>query len=465
MRSRKAQKVIPNYQSNFQHQIKVIRVSLALFVYFIAVIGLTLSNLQVEFQYIEFTIWLMSIIQMVRIFLYGRIDSLGIILATTGIFLFYLPSLAIVSILQLDIVLPLFVFIATVDLLNYFTRSVKKIIPKVTSPRRLPILKWPLLWWVILAIWMSISGAIIDTQRGDFLSPFLFFVPFGLSLVIYEKMLSEGLNKKASLLIIAAYFLLVFLYTVFYWSGFGRLVVGAFILMPVLLLNAYRDVGVRLWYVILSAPIILYFAQKTRYTSIEGAQQVFIGSAGHHLILTNDLQYRPISQYFGGWDIFFEQYLLLFLNWFPRVLWPDKPIGLGLTSVDTMFGRRGLGVGEGYSQSLSFVGEQLYSLGGWFFIGLSVTLVTLFLLRLFVARCSRGFVTPLIIFDVNLISYFWGGSATFGSRVWFFLLPTILFIWVFRRFKWGEVKEISIMSLRRGNKEIDVSAMKASRNQ
>ena len=35
---------------------------------------------------------------------------------------------------------------------------------------------------------------------------------------------------------------------------------------------------------------------------------------------------------------------------------------------------------------------------------------------------------PLLIFDLNLVSYFWGGMSIFGSRLWVLLIPSLIFL-------------------------------------
>ncbi len=43
------------------------------------------------------------------------------------------------------------------------------------------------------------------------------------------------------------------------------------------------------------------------------------------------------------------------MNWFPRDLWQEKPVGIGYYFVDEWIGRTGYG--EGYNISLGFIGE------------------------------------------------------------------------------------------------------------
>ena len=96
-------------------------------------------------------------------------------------------------------------------------------------------------------------------------------------------------------------------------------------------------------------------------------------------------------------------------------------------SVDIMFDRSSFLNGDIYSQSIGFIGEQKLILGDNYIFGLIFFLIIILILRKLIVNLSFGSNVPVIIFDLNLISYFWGGMALFGSRLWFLLIPAILF--------------------------------------
>ena len=75
----------------------------------------------------------------------------------------------------------------------------------------------------------------------------------------------------------------------------------------------------------------------------------------------------------------------------------------------------------GYSQSLGFVGEKIFLLNNYYLFGLILDLVLFVLVRKFILKFSYGYFTPVMIFDLNLITYFWGGVGIFGSRFFFFI--------------------------------------------
>ena len=120
------------------------------------------------------------------------------------------------------------------------------------------------------------------------------------------------------------------------------------------------------------------------------------------------------------------------MQWFPRALWPDKPLGVGRGYVDA--GYLDKDVSEDHSVALGYVGEAIYYLGEGWVLGLAITLATVILARRLVARVGQGYVAPILAYDVFLITYVWGGTASFGGRMSFFVLPMVAFIF-FRRFR------------------------------
>ena len=168
------------------------------------------------------------------------------------------------------------------------------------------------------------------------------------------------------------YFVVLAIYIYIYWNGFGRLVIGAFALMPILIADHYRDFGLRIWHAIVVAPPLLALSHLSRYGGWGGWGDLAGGSSAHHLILTLQLVDSDIHILYGGIERFFEQYSLLFLNWFPREVWPNKPLGLAMVSVDEWIGRSGYG--DGFSVSLGMFGEQIYLFGSTFFLFFSFLL-------------------------------------------------------------------------------------------
>ena len=122
--------------------------------------------------------------------------------------------------------------------------------------------------------------------------------------------------------------------------------------------------------------------------------------------------------------------MLMFFIHIPREIWSSKPIPIGFWAVDVMFERNNAatGVDKEFSISLGFIGENMLMLGEKFYIGLIFSLLNIIIIRKLVFSLSFNSIVPLLIFDLNLVSYFWGGMSIFGSRLWVLLIPSLIFL-------------------------------------
>lgn len=259
--------------------------------------------------------------------------------------------------------------------------------------------------------------------RESVLANLSFLLPFAVSLVFFETFcINERKSKIAVVLIL--YFFVILNYVIFYWGGFGRILIGAYILVPILLANSVRDIGVRSWQGIVLAMPALYISQQSRYGEV-GLESLYGGSAAHHLIVTDEM-FRSMSTISHNWLMFAEQWLLFYLNWMPRDFWSDKPIGVGYSFVDDWIGRAGFS--DGFSVSVGFIGELIFYVGDLWWMTFVLCALTLVATRMLVGKLGSGYLAPMVVFDVSLLSYAWGGLATFGSRAWFMIFPLVLLI-------------------------------------
>ncbi|MEX0372777.1 hypothetical protein [Spiribacter roseus] len=367
-------------------------------------------------------------LQLIRIARKNRLDSLEVALGLTAVLLFCVPGVFIKYSYGIDVIVSFLSFFLATDFMLFSQRKIgdKKVIHsgprKISTRLRLQLyLSFILGWCVLASIFLDADG---------FLGLTLFVIPYSVSLLFLEGLLAHGITRRAIFAWLLVYAAVVAIYLIYSWNGFGRLVVGAFLLAPVLVVNSKIDIYLRGWLLVLSAPILLGVAQFSRYGGIASLNQWFGGSAGHHYVVTHDAWEFEISQIAGGVIPFLEQFLLFFLNWLPSGWWEEKPVGIGSYSVELMYDPSGFS--SGYSQSVGFLGELYLTLGAFAVFGLIFILSVLSFLRFIVHRFSFGSIVPLVIFDVNIISYFWGGMATFGSRFWFMIIPTICVLWFLR---------------------------------
>lgn len=281
-------------------------------------------------------------------------------------------------------------------------------------------------WLALLAI--MVFGWHLRLDLDSPINAVLFFATFAASLVVFERSIFS-LSKTRVWLVILFYWLLILYYSAFFWSGFGRLIISAYFLMPLLIANQHRDIGVRVWHFVLVIPFVLvgFFMMRFGTTDLTRLME---DSWSSHLLLTSEMAETLHTRQAAGLSEYLNQYLLLFLQWVPRDFWPDKPVGVGLSFVDDWIGRKGYGAG--HSIALGYIGETMWYLNSWYPLGLILIFLTLLALRALAFSIDRNGYVLFAFLDSFLPSFFWGGMATYGSRVWFFFLPAVATIYLLR---------------------------------
>ncbi|MFD1983367.1 hypothetical protein ACFSOZ_11880 [Mesorhizobium newzealandense] len=248
-------------------------------------------------------------------------------------------------------------------------------------------------------------------------------IPIGIALYFQESLIKRGQERRGSVFVFLLFEIAILGNLFLYWGGYGRLAVAAYLIMPFAMLCSYHRIGIKFSYLVLAMPALLGWAMVVRgeeANSITSAAA--IGVTDHMKVteyLRSGLRYGDV-----GVVPYLKQLELFFLNWFPRDEWVSKPVGAGYYSVDFLWGR--IGVGEDYNVSLGFVGDQLFTLGDAYPIGLMVMLTAVILTRRAIAWLSgNNSVAALIAFDATLLTYFWGGMAAFGARAWFVIFPIL----------------------------------------
>lgn len=314
---------------------------------------------------------------------------------------------------------------------RFFLRG-EKFVVEINFPR----LNFPKLY-LILNFFLTSSLLLGALQGlGDF-GRVIQFGLFAVSLVFLESIARKGSLWQVYLSFFS-YFIYALTFSVFVWSGFGRILLGTYILIPLILLIITGRIKLNLTLMFLVAPLFLIAAQISRHGNLSGFGDLVQGSSSSHIVFASRFYRDSTSDYYGGFAPWLEQMSLLYLNWFPSSLWDDKPLGLGALAVDQWQGR--VGVSDRYTLSPGLIGEQIYFLGDLYPLGLLATLFSLFFLRFIVSRVFGNYVVFRSIFYAMLFSLMWGGSATFGSRYWYYVIPLALFIFVFKFFYDGRIK-------------------------
>lgn len=261
-----------------------------------------------------------------------------------------------------------------------------------------------------------------------FIFPIFFFVAVGfIGSFIYRS------KDRRSEGIFAFFLIMVFTVYLISWDGFGRTNIVALCLFLILILMNKRGLFLnksKAFLIMLIAAVLVPIGSIVRYgfeyTLGEGISIIFEDSAFHHLLITTEiLDQAPSLKLVEA----FQQFLLFFLSWIPREVWGlvsgfEKPFGLGYSYVDAALDRS---AGENFSVSLGFFGEFIYLYGIWLWIFPYLMFIAfIFIFLKFLIRYDRTSMVALYL-TAFLITYVWGGGASFGSRVWWFCMPFLIF--------------------------------------
>ena len=339
--------------------------------------------------------------------------SLDIFLSVCFLLLYAMFSINLQYFSSLDSILAVAFFILFSDALIFFDKAPRA--PELVSRAR----RQPLYFAFILAA--------LAIAFGMYLLPIAslsFLIPVGVALYFQEALLRTGQGRLGAWSVFLIFAAAIFLYMALHWSGFGRLVIASTLLMPFAILTYYQSTPVKYWHLVLAAPFLAILAFVFRGGSSENLLSETAIGVTDHLIYTKWLSdgFLPLNT---GLKNFLDQYWLFFLNWVPREWWEAKPVGVGYYAVD-FFGQRHR-VGEEHNISLGFVGEQIFFLDAYYVFGLLVVLATILMARRLLISLVPSFgIAALVAFDGTLITFFWGGMASFGSRVWFVITPILL---------------------------------------
>ena len=200
----------------------------------------------------------------------------------------------------------------------------------------------------------------------------------------------------------------------FFWGGFGRLILAANLLIPLLVfLYSY---GIRF--------NVLYIYAASAFFSVAMNLLRFKDGGDFLTNFVNDSTVGPyamsvdfmdkVDSFEVNFSGYFDQFLLMFFAFVPRFLWESKPIGFGRYYVE-----QDLNVydyGEGHSIAALFIGESVYYLGWLWWLGLFISVISFyFLLKLLGRLNSKYFVLPVVV-GLYIPTFYWGGYASFGSR-------------------------------------------------
>ena len=352
--------------------------------------------------------------------LFEKINGQRLIFLIFLILLFLIPSIGIYFFHKKDLTHILFIFILCFDLLQ---KLFDKPINNNLIFKKKFLSKKDLIIYFTLCAW-TIVGPFLYGQGNSLIGMLTFMIPYAIVLIYLEKIMKILTTPLYGFFFLFYHYAFVFIWYSNHWWGMGRLYLLFVLISPILIYFHHCKIFVSRLLVYILSPLVLFLLQIPRYKNVS-LDDILIGSAGYHLTLT-DIVYS--TQYFieSKWRTFFDEYTLMYLISFPRDLWTSKPFPIGWWAVDIIFGRET--VDKEFSISMGFIGENMLIFGEEFYIGLIFTIFNIIIIRKIIFYLSFRSIVPLIIFDLTLANYFWGGIAIFGARLWVPLIPVLLFL-------------------------------------
>lgn len=261
-------------------------------------------------------------------------------------------------------------------------------------------------------------------QVSNQLAEYLFFPVMGcLGLLAACLVLSGSVHPVNQLARLAGAGVLLLLLWETFFGGYGRLVLVAVALVPILLVSMRLA---RWWFKAVIAvsilPVMGYFvSSRQRLGDEHGKDLSGIGS-----VVEPFRDYARILDDYGrglfeyGWG---DTFLATAVFWMPRGLWPDKPVGFGAVLVDRFWPEMS---GTGVSLAALSWGEWVHNFGVF-----GLLLMALFLgygIRvldgaIFSERLSGTMTSPKVLGLVAAVTVasqlpclLWAGSYTFAER-------------------------------------------------
>lgn len=410
--------------------------------YFFYIISLICSLISILFYFsdYQYPYYIFSLILFFSIplyYLFTKNLSSFIISETIGIlYIVYIPtaSLFFNGSTEYALILSItFIFFAIIP--GY--QKTKFVVKKLVVNQRFRIENNNKSLWFLSIIVVSIVPIVLGEVSAAF--P-IFAGALAISITLSEKIIKSHNLKINSYVYLAIYLSISFLFYFYTWSGGGRILFGAIVSFPFLLLVQYRDFYFRLYHIIFAGPLLIGVGHIIRYGEVDFTR-LHVGSVGTPVLNTIDLVKYFHSYEIKGVEAMMGQFSLFFLGWVPRSIWSSKPIGLGLTFVDDHLSREG--ASDEHSTAVGFIGELIWFLGPYFPIGLLVIVMTFYFTRRVLLKISFGSFAPVIMFDAFIPNYLWGGLASFGARVWFFVIPALFVIWLQHTLKRRALRKVS----------------------
>jgi hypothetical protein len=269
-------------------------------------------------------------------------------------------------------------------------------------PKQLSIVNYRQYYLILI---LSAIGVAVTNGDG-----FIFFGSLSI-LYLLRNLKTGGWHDVKKLLV--PYFIFYFFYSNFYWSGFGRLILAGFVLVPLLSFVVVGGYRVKNYYIYFGAILVSILMTALRFKDGVSLDNIKNDSAIGPFFLAQSI-YE--SRYIFDFDFFgfLNQFSLVFLAFIPRFLWQDKPIGFGRLYVNqqmdtSIYSDEHSIAGLYNGEIIYFTGEYwfLFSLFAIFFMSSTFKVLN----KLNKNHDNYSFIAALFV-----PTFLWGGFASFGAR-------------------------------------------------
>ncbi|MFJ0262155.1 hypothetical protein VXR69_05870 [Acinetobacter baumannii] len=254
----------------------------------------------------------------------------------------------------------------------------------------------------------------------------LFFLPYWFHFLISAFLLwllisNENKNSYKFFIKFIFYMTYYALFIAFIWDGFGRLILFAYVFLPIyiyLVRYNFPVLKISLFFNIVLMPLM----SLVRYGRLE-FETMLTDSSVSAFFLLNEIYEKIKNNNLFSVDLsgFFNQFILLFISFIPRDLFPSKPIGFGRLYVEKEMNT--YQYSDEHSIAATLFGDPLYYLGLWLWIPFSVFIIYILVYFYFYLKKMKSNLD--VVFLIFIPTLVWGGMASFSSRFLFLFL----FLW------------------------------------
>jgi hypothetical protein len=343
-------------------------------------------------------------------------QSLGIVLIFSAMTLYVVPF---VSLIYVDLPVTLAVF-ALFSMTAYVMVNVGQSVerhsppfdPSYSSERNL-----------LIMVALLVLGLVATPFVGDFGQPL--FTGFAAVALVHLERAHWGQGSKITRWVcLVIYAVAICIYAALFWDGFGRIVIISLLLLPIIVSVRYRLFHLSPLVLAGAGGAMVFIGRVLRFGFSEGIAGISEDSGATHIILSSELLANHARNTSG--TTLLQQFELFFLNWAPRSIWPGKPININSLFVDSYLGRAGYS--EEHSTALGFFGEQIYLAPAFWLLTVPIAIAMALAVRALIGRLAQPYYSSVVIYDVWLVTLFWGGMASFAARAWFTVIPLVIYV-------------------------------------